>query len=89
MISSNFQGDEPGVHDRAKGDVDHVRPGRPRQHRDGRHPSPAWAQVVMINMVNPVSPRKIYENEIVNIIHLTIIIILCHGGGSKHGHSQH
>ena len=46
MIPSNFQGDEPGVHDRAKGDVDHVRPGRPRQHRDGGHPSPAWPQVV-------------------------------------------
>ena len=48
LIACNLQGDQQGVHDRAKGDADHLRPWCPRQHCDGGHSSPAWAQVVII-----------------------------------------
>ena len=77
MIPSNFQGDEPGVHDRAKGDVDHVRPGRPRQHRDGGHPSPAWPQVVQHQHgigYYQVKSIKIMVNEIINVIIIFITL---------------
>ena len=77
MIPTNFQGDEPGVHDRAKGDVDHVRPGRPRQHRDGGHPSPAWPQVVQHQHgigYYQVKTIKIMVNEIINVIIIFITL---------------
>ena len=76
MIPSNVQGDQQGVHDRAKGDVDHVRPWRPGQHCDGGHSSPAWAQVVIINMVSSiVNMVSIIISMISSIVNMVSTII--------------
>ena len=65
LIPYDFQGDQQGVHDRAKGDVDHIRSWCPSQHCDGGHSSPAWAQVVITNMVS----------HIVNVVSIIINMV--------------